>query len=141
MWLGLKAIHALTQQGTEFHVYLETFEGEAAYAHYTHFAVGDASSNYGLSVSGYRGTAGDSMDHHNNYPFSTKDNDNDPSGGNCAETYHGAWWYNNCHNSNLNGQYYMGAHADYAVGINWAQYKGFHYSYRKAVMKVKKASE
>ena len=39
-------------------------------------------------------------------PFSTKDADHDSAGLSCSELGHGAWWYNNCQNSNLNGKYY-----------------------------------
>ena len=38
--------------------------------------------------------------------FSTKDNDNDKNGANCAASYGNGWWFKNCHNSNLNGIYY-----------------------------------
>jgi len=50
-------------------------------------------------------------DHHNGRSFSTKDQDNDRSGTNCAadESIRGAWWYGDCRTSNLNGIYRNGA--------------------------------
>ena len=36
--------------------------------------------------------------------FSTPDNDNDKSNGNCAADQKSGWWYNNCTNINLNSQ-------------------------------------
>ena len=42
---------------------------------------------------------------HNNMAFSTKGQDNDLLSRSCAQAYQGAWWYNNCRESNLNGQY------------------------------------
>ncbi|GFT61127.1 hypothetical protein NPIL_438631 [Nephila pilipes] len=48
---------------------------------------------------------GDSMiGTHNNKKFTTKDKDNDiHKEGNCAVMCKGAWWYDSCHSSNLNG--------------------------------------
>jgi hypothetical protein len=48
---------------------------------------------------------GDSLDYHDGMKFSTHDQDNDESYNACAEKYHGAWWYDACHYSNLNGEY------------------------------------
>lgn len=42
---------------------------------------------------------------HNQMMFSTKGHDNDKHGDSCAQIYHGGWWYNACHTSNLNGLY------------------------------------
>ncbi|XP_061190646.1 ficolin-1-like [Saccostrea echinata] len=36
-------------------------------------------------------------------PFTTYDQDNDPSPGNCAVAYGGGWWYRNCYHAFLNG--------------------------------------
>ena len=54
--------------------------------------------------------------------FTTKDRDSDHSENNCAAFYRGAWWYRNCHTSNLNGQYLRGAHASYADGVEWSSW-------------------
>ena len=86
----------------------------------------------------FLGTAGDSLAWHRSMPFSTKDQDNDQdSGGSCAISYEGAWWYHNCHHSNLNGRYLNGRHSSYANGVNWLHWKGYHYSAKRAEMKTK----
>jgi hypothetical protein len=69
--------------------------------------------------------------------FSTKDADHDGIVKNCALSYLGAWWYNDCLHSNLNGFYFYGYHSSQADGINWLDWKGFHYSMKKATMKIK----
>ena len=84
--------------------------------------------------------SGDSLLGHNNRPFSTKDEDHDTSGGSCANSYHGAWWYTACHSSNLNGYYYQkGENVSYARGIIWYHWKGYYESYKTATMKIRPA--
>ena len=109
-WLGLNKIHRLTQATyTTLRVDLANFEGEKKYANYSTFRVLDSSSKYTLNIGGYSGDAGDSMATHNGMNFTTFDEDNDRhSNGNCAVLFKGAWWYNNCHQSNLNGRYLSG---------------------------------
>ena len=86
----------------------------------------------------FLGTAGDSLARHHNMPFSTKDQDNDQDlGENCAISYEGAWWYNDCHHSNLNGRYLKGNHSSFANGVNWYYWKGHYYSAKRAEMKTK----
>ena len=70
--------------------------------HYDHFRVGPATDSYRLSISGFTGitptdpfTTGHSI---NGQQFTTYDNDNDASPGNCALTGHGGtapggWWW------------------------------------------------
>ncbi|XP_069097566.1 ficolin-1-like isoform X3 [Pleurodeles waltl] len=82
---------------------------------------------------------GDSLSHHKGIPFSTKDQDNDSHESNCAERFKGAWWYNRCHDSNLNGKYWLGAHSSNADGINWLKGKGHNYSFKHSEMKLRPA--
>ena len=76
-WLGLDKIHHLTSTATQLRVDMQDFEGNSAYAQYSNFSVGDSVSKYTLSISGYSGTAGDSLARHNGHKFSTSDMDND----------------------------------------------------------------
>ncbi|XP_033250706.1 angiopoietin-related protein 4-like [Drosophila miranda] len=43
---------------------------------------------------------------------------------NCAEYHHGAWWYDFCSRSNLNGKYFK-AKVDNVQGIFWEQWYSF----------------
>ncbi|VDI64954.1 Hypothetical predicted protein [Mytilus galloprovincialis] len=79
-WLGNAKIHEIVSTGEyELRVELGDFEGNSAWAKYTKFYIGDASTNYGLEISGYMSssTAGDSLTYHNGNMFSTYDRDND----------------------------------------------------------------
>ncbi|XP_061176302.1 ficolin-1-like [Saccostrea echinata] len=130
-WIGNDAIYELTKnKDQELRVELQRFNGEKAYAQYSTFYVGDEGSKYRLTVSGYSGTAGDSLDYHNGMKFSTKDQDNDSNSGNCAITWHGAWWNKSCHQSNLNGKY-----ATSAVK-NWKYPVWQHWKYNEALQKT-----
>jgi ficolin len=78
---------------------------------YSSFAIADESDSYRLSVNGYSGTAGDSINIvdysaliSNGMKFSTFDKDNDAAGSaNCALNLKGGWWYRWCSVSDLNG--------------------------------------
>ena len=68
---------------------------------YEQFKVASAKDKYKLTVGGFQGTTTDPMAHHNGMYFTTKDNDNDKSGGNCALNIGlkkpiGGWWYKSC---------------------------------------------
>ncbi|XP_073448238.1 pyruvate dehydrogenase E1 component subunit beta, mitochondrial isoform X1 [Aquarana catesbeiana] len=138
-WLGNDNIHLLTSSGThEFRVDLIDFENNFSYAAYASFAILGEQDNYTLKLGAYtKGNAGDSLGYHNNRPFTTKDRDNDEYGRNCAADFKGAWWYGNCHNSNLNGLYLRGKHNSNADGVNWETGKGDYYSYKITEMKFR----
>jgi len=107
-WWGLERLHETTHnKPRELRIDLEDFSGNKAYAHYTSFSIASESDKYAITVSGYSGTAGDSLDgYHNGRPFTTKDRDNNSwSNVNCAVKYIGAWWFRNCLYSHLNGKY------------------------------------
>ncbi|XP_068753339.1 uncharacterized protein [Montipora capricornis] len=116
-WLGNDKIHRLTaSRPSSLRVQLEDWNGGKAYAKYGRFNIGNEQAQYRLEVSLYSGTAGDSLAWHNNMAFSTKDRDD-----NCAVRYTGGWWYNNCHQSNLNGRY-VGEKRD-RKGTLWVQFR------------------
>ena len=77
-----------------------------SYLHYNHFSVGSASEEYPLTVGGFAGLGTDWFNYgshpHNGMKFSTPDNDNNKSSGNCATR--SGWWYNNCRYININTQ-------------------------------------
>ena len=83
------------------------------------------------------GTAGDSLGHHRGSAFSTKDRDNDKNFQHCAVGVRGAWWFNNCLNTNLNGVYLHGKHSKAWKGVVWYHWKGHSYSAKRAEMKIK----
>lgn len=88
-----------------------------------------------------RARTGDSLLKHSGMRFTTKDRDGDHSENNCAAFYRGAWWYRNCHTSNLNGQYLRGAHASYADGVEWSSWTGWQYSLKFSEMKIRPVRE
>uniref|UniRef100_A0A3P9N2D2 Fibrinogen C-terminal domain-containing protein n=1 Tax=Poecilia reticulata TaxID=8081 RepID=A0A3P9N2D2_POERE len=107
LWPGNELLHNLTSIGpVSLRVDLQS-GNDTAYARYVNFSVASEGRNYTLTVSGYTGTAGDSMKYHNGRPFSTRDKEPDPLGIHCAKAYVGGWWYKNCYKVNLNGLYGM----------------------------------
>ncbi|RMX44616.1 hypothetical protein pdam_00002801, partial [Pocillopora damicornis] len=139
-WLGLDKIHRLTKKKNKLRVDMMDTTGSTVYAEYSMFAVSSERTKYTLSLGSYSGTAGDSLSSHRGRPFSTKDQDNDDSSSSCAVIFKGAWWYQSCHDSNLNGLYHHGKHSSYADGVNWNHWKGYYYSAKRAEMKIRPVS-
>jgi len=152
-WLGLETMANLTSSGTwELLVELEDFKNKSYVAMYHRFSV-ESSPMYRLSISGYDTDASSLADsltqRHNSQSFSTSDRDNDISGSNCADLYLGAWWYDNCHVSNLNGYNYNRGDLPhekpkyYAKGIIWmnngnVEEQDYYFSWPKAEMKIRR---
>lgn len=143
-WMGLENLSRMTSaSAVQIHIYLDTFDDDWAYAAYDSFHIADSSDDYRLTVSGYHGTAGDAFTALTNFAngmkFTTRDRDNDNSGRNCAQVHKGAWWYNSCHRSNLNGLYLAGElnSLTAASGVIWSPFRGLRYSLKTAVMKIR----
>uniref|UniRef100_A0A1X7TKK6 Fibrinogen C-terminal domain-containing protein n=1 Tax=Amphimedon queenslandica TaxID=400682 RepID=A0A1X7TKK6_AMPQE len=106
-WLGLSKIHRLTKEGSNtLRVDLGDFGNNKAYASYSTFSVSDGSTEYILTVGGYSGTAGNSLAYHSGKKFSTRDRDNDILSDTCPQRREGAWWFEHCNFSHLNGRYH-----------------------------------
>ena len=122
-WLGNDKIHRITAANRMIlHIDLQDWNGVKVFARYENFKIGDEKSRYTLMASGYNGTSGDSLSYHNNMMFSTTDIDNDKwQSGSCSNDLTGGWWFNDCHMSNLNGQY-LGNTKAYN-GVGWARFK------------------
>ncbi|XP_018543710.1 tenascin [Lates calcarifer] len=118
-WLGNELLHNLTSIGpVSLRVDMRS-GNDTAYAHYANFTVDSEEKHYTLTMSGYTGTAGDSMRYHNGRPFSTRDKDPDTLGLHCARAYMGGWWYKNCYKANLNGLYGINSNNQGVVWIDW----------------------
>ncbi len=71
-------------------------------------------------------------------PQSTYDKDNDNADGNCAMVNLGAWWYNDCQTSNLDGPYRSDRYlSGNEKGVSWESWAGNYQSLRKVNMKIK----
>ncbi|XP_063285147.1 microfibril-associated glycoprotein 4-like [Pelobates fuscus] len=146
-WLGLRNIHQLTQRRPyRLRIQLEDFEKNTRFVTYesfflSQFAIYPPEQQYKLNVAGFKegdplNPAGNSLEPANNMNFSTYDHDGDTISGNCAVIYHGAFWYNGCHNANLNGKYLNGSTSEYAAGMVWSLWKGYYYSLKRSEMKM-----
>ena len=119
-WFGLNALHCLTSQGQwELRIDLKLTNGTIVYLPYNKFAVGPATEQYPLTISGFTGYTTDPFNLHlpisddrnlNTMKFTTRDQDNDrwsdyncalPTGGGSG----GGWWYRNCAAISPNSQY------------------------------------
>ncbi|XP_040170103.1 fibrinogen-like protein A [Anopheles arabiensis] len=121
-WLGLERLHLVTSaRKHELLVELKDFSGEYKYARYNATEIGSELEQYPLMLGSYIGTAGDSLNYHNNMKFTTMDRDNDNKKDvNCARPDRGGWWFNECYTANLNGRY---KNIKNTNSINWYDFK------------------
>ena len=100
------------------------------------FRLENSADKYRLRISGYSGTVGDGLARQKDQQFSTRDQDNDDDPRHCAELYPGGWWFEHCHNSQLNGVYHNVPQTEHSQGIQWFPYKRYYYSFKGASMSV-----
>ncbi|XP_002732784.2 uncharacterized protein LOC100378260 [Saccoglossus kowalevskii] len=114
-WLGNDKLNRLTRgRHQEIRIDLKNVIGVTDFAVYDYFSIGHENDFYRLRLgSKISGGLPDSLSHHLNMRFSTKDRDNTANNENCALNQHSGWWYNQCQYSDLNREY-----AD-DFGISW----------------------
>ncbi|XP_070173037.1 fibrinogen C domain-containing protein 1-like [Littorina saxatilis] len=139
-WLGLDKLHSLTtSQKCELRVDLRKWDGSKGHATYSGFFVEGVGHNFALQYDKFTGgNAGDSLSQHRGQHFSTRDRDHDTNSMNCAQYFHGAWWYDFCHVSNLNGKYKTSSSAPSKDGMYWDTFVGVNtYSMKFTEMKIR----
>ena len=114
---------------------LELLNGRQVYAEYPVLYIQDESDKYAIYYYGYSGNATDQLGRtHRGMKFTTEDSDNDHHARvNCATQEGGAWWFNRCDASNLNGVY---GRQNYD-GVEW----GERVHCRKTSMRIKPAGD
>ena len=143
-WIGNEYLHQMTTSNNfSLRIDLWDWEGDTAYAEYRIFNVDNEADGYRLHVSGFQGTAGDSLTYNNNMKFSTYDKDNDLWQHSCAAKDEAGWWYKACGYCNLNGIYRQNGTISISPdglikGIIW-YYWNFRYGYslKRVEMKIK----
>ncbi len=131
MWFGLDRINMLVGRNRKAMVRFDMKHWDLGttvyYAQYSTFEVGSEQEKYKLLIGGYSGNAGDSMVPHNGMKFSTYDRDNDASttNENCAAKWKGAWWFERCHQVNLNGIFPTARSMD-GIYMSWFTLKNSH---------------
>uniref|UniRef100_A0A3B3IEK3 Fibrinogen C-terminal domain-containing protein n=1 Tax=Oryzias latipes TaxID=8090 RepID=A0A3B3IEK3_ORYLA len=136
IWLGLENLFQLClRKKYELLVDMEDFEGNKAYARYSSFSIGPEDEGYKLEVTGF--TDGGAGSDGRKFTTFDKDQDNDQQR-NCAKTYLGAFWYNECHYTNPNGIYRWGSDdAINYIGVEWYRWKGWNYSLKRISFKIR----
>ena len=138
-WWGLDYLWQLTSahdRRFELRIDLDDFYNNTAHAVYQDFSISSEEDGYRLSASNYRGDAGDSLRYSVNEQFSTPDRDQDSrSWGSCSEHHQGAWWYNDCTASNLNGRDLGRSGGDRTV-IWWITWRSWQFL-KKTEMKIR----
>ena len=118
--------------------WLKDWEDETRYAVYENIWMETEDDHYRLHFGEYSGDASDSFYANNNHSFTTYDRDYDDWSGNCAEYREGAWWHEQCGYCQLTGKYYDGGSTGGdGLGIVWYGWKGYYYSLKAAVMKIR----
>ncbi|XP_061170849.1 fibrinogen-like protein 1 [Saccostrea echinata] len=137
-WFGNEKLYLLLSQGSyEMRMDMSDFDNQTRYVKYNSISLGNETSKYQISLSGFSGDVG-TGNPINNKMFSTKDQDNDNKNeGNCAVTFTSGWWHNRCHCANPNGLYLAGNTTIFAKGITYAPWLTQYYSLRTVRLMVR----
>lgn len=140
LWLGLESIFLLTnKEPVQLRIHLEDWDGNRTAIVVNEFKISNEEHGYRIFYKNFKPGIGKSLPARGT-KFSTFDRDNDAWSKNCAERFQGAWWYTACLNSNLNGLYLRGAHESFGDGVCWYHWRGYRYSLKSSVMKIKPLS-
>ena len=83
--------------------------------------------------------AGDALDEHNSFKFSTPDDDNDDVDEHCAAVFQSGWWFKTCQpEANLNGVYSATASVPQFRGLQWQGKRDDTISLKGCEMKIRK---
>ena len=143
-WIGLNNIYQLTnQQEVELQISVwndSTSETDITW-NYQSFRIYGPDNRYRLIVGGGTGDGSrDAFGYHSGQYFSTYDNDNDVSSGNCGYLDQAGWWYRACSYANLNGRHEMsglpGIETRIEQRLIWNSYNS-HTVYTNSVMMIR----
>ncbi|XP_069114225.1 uncharacterized protein [Argopecten irradians] len=136
-WLGNEVLHLLTHASNLSAMFvLEDWNGVEKYAQYDSIKVSSEADKYRITVSGYSGTAGNSLSWVSGMQFSTKDNDNDlrddPTS--CSEQYSAGFWFRDCFKTNINGRYVVDDGRSNKYALLWLAFSGTFQPLKKSRM-------
>ena len=142
-WIGLQTMHELTSaQPMSLQIDLEPYNIAYLEVNYQQFLIGDAASQYQLTISGYSTTSTDATEtfnYHSGFGFTTYDRDNDSNGGNCAVGSRGGWWFGSCYKVHLNGVYEYDTEVSSTMKMRHLSSAVMYEPLRKVTMKIRPA--
>ncbi|KAH9505289.1 Ficolin-2 [Bulinus truncatus] len=136
-WLGNDNIHEITKQGRyELRIDME-YKTRRYYVQYTDFYIENEAQKYKLHFKNFKGDTTDGLKFHNDQTFATQQMDSDPRTALlCPHRFTTGWWYNICHQSNLNGQFNSTQAG--VEGVYWEGLTAGHDSLTSVEMKMRK---
>ncbi|ESO95442.1 hypothetical protein LOTGIDRAFT_117053, partial [Lottia gigantea] len=122
-WLGLQHLYDILQNHLRFVLAVKLkLDGTEYQSYYNNFDITDTANGFQYSSNRYNAGVGIGTGDSIGQLFSTYDNDH--SGQNCANRFHGGWWYTSsvtCSLANLNGERNG---PNFESTIHWSNDKG-----------------
>ncbi|CAL1593397.1 unnamed protein product [Knipowitschia caucasica] len=143
-WLGLEHMHALSSQGRHtLQMELSDWSGQS-HVISSEFRLDGEEGQFSLHLSPQTGASVEGLfsvaapGSSSGLPFSTADQDNDQSTDNCALKLSGGWWFSDCGDSNLNGEFPSSPRG--ARSMSWSPAGGWS-ALRSSVMRMGPVSQ